>query len=407
MINLLLHLRVEGFIDFRAVGNGCMGEMFIYNCDLNIEGFIHMLDDPTECYKFYWLDSIMQMLGENAQNITFDEVISGMIADAWYSVTEYHLRMGTKDGQGNSVNSIERAVNKLYALEFLEPMADRSRIISVIGQQGRLLYDEKYQISKNVPYRLLSSFLNELGGNDPLWNQRKRLIAYLELINKKGYIPYTIGTERGLKKRIIIGDKWKRFLIDNMVLIRGWIQMKKIKYLQDRNPGVPGIIYKLEPENEKQRKLQNVRKLWTAVIDVAAVRDIYSEKILGQKGYEIDHFVPWSYITNDEMWNLMPVDATINSSKKDKLADWNKYFNSFAQNQFLLNEVVYKYSEIRKIFVSCQRDNLNAIWSTEELYLRGIEKVQFIKILEERLRPIYDSARIQGYLIWRDELARG
>ena len=194
-----------------------------------------MLDDPTECYKFYWLDSIMQMLGENAQNITFDEVISGMIADAWYSVTEYHLRMGTKDGQGNSVNSIERAVNKLYALEFLEPMADRSRIISVIGQQGRLLYDEKYQISKNVPYRLLSSFLNELGGNDPLWNQRKRLIAYLELINKKGYIPYTIGTERGLKKRIIIGDKWKRFLIDNMVLIRGWIQMKKIKYLQDRN----------------------------------------------------------------------------------------------------------------------------------------------------------------------------
>ena len=43
-------------------------------------------------------------------------------------------------------------------------------------------------------------------------------------------------------------------------------------------------------------------------------------KFLGQKGYEIDHFVPWSYITNDEMWNLMPVDATIKSSKKDKLA---------------------------------------------------------------------------------------
>ena len=93
-----------------------MDEIFIYDCNLNIEGFIHMLDDPTECYKFYWLDSIMQLLSEQEENINFDRIISGMISDAWYSVMEYHLRMGTKDNQGNSVNSIERAVNKLDAL---------------------------------------------------------------------------------------------------------------------------------------------------------------------------------------------------------------------------------------------------------------------------------------------------
>ena len=47
-----------------------MDEIFIYDCNLNIEGFIHMLDDPTECYKFYWLDSIMQLLSEQEENIT-------------------------------------------------------------------------------------------------------------------------------------------------------------------------------------------------------------------------------------------------------------------------------------------------------------------------------------------------
>ena len=36
-----------------------MDGMFIYDCNLNIESFIHMLDDPTECYKFYWLDSLL------------------------------------------------------------------------------------------------------------------------------------------------------------------------------------------------------------------------------------------------------------------------------------------------------------------------------------------------------------
>ncbi|WP_029469197.1 hypothetical protein AB9D59_17890 [Blautia producta] len=129
-----------------------------------------------------------------------------MISDAWYSVTEYHLRMGIKDNEGNSVNSIERAVNKLDALNCLEHTADRWQILRVIEENEKLLHDEKYQISKNVSYRLLSSFMKELDGNDPLWDQRKMLIAYMEMINKSCCIPYIIGKERGLSKRVITED---------------------------------------------------------------------------------------------------------------------------------------------------------------------------------------------------------
>lgn len=253
-----------------------MDEVFKYDCNLNIGSFIHMLDDPTECYKFYWLDSIMQLLAEKEESITFDKVISGMIADAWYSVTEYHLKMGTRDTRGNSVNSIERAVNKLNEMNCFEYTVDRRQILEKIKENEKLLHDEKYQIAKNVPYRLLSAFMRELGGNDPLWSQRTRLIAYMEKISNRCCMPYIIGTERGLEKRIILEGSWKRFLIDNMVYIRGWIQMKKIKYLQDRNPGVPGIIYKLEPENEKHRKLQKIRGLWTAVIEMSDIYDMIS-----------------------------------------------------------------------------------------------------------------------------------
>lgn len=377
-----------------------MDELFTYDCNLNIEGFIHMLDDPTECYKFYWLDSIMQLIADGEDQISFDKVISGMIADAWYSVTEYHLRMGTKDGMGNSVNSIERAVNKLDALECLDHTADRQAVIAVIADHEELLHEEKYQISKNVPYRVLSSFLQEVGGNDPLWDQKKRLIAYLEMINKKACIPYTIGNERGLAKQIIIENRWKRFLVDNMVSIRGWIQMKKIKYLQDRNPGVPGIIYKLEPENEKQRKLQNARKLWAAIFDVTNIVDIYSGVNLSKNEYEIDHFVPWSYITNDEMWNLMPVISSLNSSKQDKLPIWDKYFPCFAKNQFIMNRMVYKYSAIRRAFDCCKRDNLNSLWTLCELYIEGIDEETFVATLERHLKPIYEAAHIQGYGVW-------
>lgn len=35
----------------------------------------------------------------------------------------------------------------------------------------------------------------------------------------KTSVPYTIGTERGLNRKIIIEERWKNFLVDNMVSI--------------------------------------------------------------------------------------------------------------------------------------------------------------------------------------------
>ena len=52
------------------------------------------------------------------------------------------------------------------------------------------------------------------------------------------------------------------------------------------------------------------------------------------------------------------------------------------------------------MFRECQRDNLNSLWSMEELYIKGIDENQFIRVLESRLKPIYDSARTQGYGVW-------
>ena len=34
---------------------------------------------------------------------------------------------------------------------------------------------------------------------------------------------------------------------------------------------------------------------------------------------------------NDELWNLMPMDASLNSSKSNRLPKWNPFFQNFAQ----------------------------------------------------------------------------
>lgn len=371
-----------------------------YKNDLNIDSFIHMLDDTTECYKFYWLDALLKLFSLGKTEIFFDDLINQMIADAWYSVVEYHLHLGPKNASGKIMNSLERAVIKLSQLTNIPNDADRDTIILAVKENDRELHGEKDQLTKNVPYRMLSPFMHEVKGNDRIWDQKKRLIAYIEQLNKKECIPYQITNGAGLKKRVVINEEWQDFFMDNFVTISGWIEVKKVRYLQGRNPGVPGIIYKLVPENNKQRKLRYVRNLWNTIIETKPVYDIYSEKLLGLNDFDIDHFVPWSFVANDELWNLLPMDSSLNSSKSNNLPQW-KYFELFAKNQYMMYESAKSSEKIMDKFKKCQRDNLVMPWSMEELYIAENDKEAFIKVLEEKLHPVYDSARIQGYEIWR------
>ena len=165
-------------------------EKLLYSNDLNVENFIHMLDDTTECYKFYWLDSVLKLLSKGKTEMEFEEIIDGMIADAWYSVKECHLHLGPKDGQGKVRNYIEKAVYKLAEVSDIKSTASPEEVLDEIKKHAKLLHEEKCQISKNVPYRLLSSFLSNVSGNDRIWDQKKRLIDYIQRVNKMYCIPY-------------------------------------------------------------------------------------------------------------------------------------------------------------------------------------------------------------------------
>ena len=49
-----------------------------YYNELDIEGFSRMMKDPSYCYKFYWLEAIVQLISENRCEATYDEIINDM-----------------------------------------------------------------------------------------------------------------------------------------------------------------------------------------------------------------------------------------------------------------------------------------------------------------------------------------
>lgn len=369
-----------------------------YYNTLDIESFSLMMKDPSYCYKFYWLEAIVKLISEGITDTTFDAVIDEMIVNAWYSVCEFHIHLsGYQNGEIR--DGLERAVMKLAELSGLPANASRTEIKNAIAAHAAELKSSKEQLTNMVPYRALAAFFNRTK-EQAAWESTVRMVEYIERINQTVLLPYTLGTSSKLKKEIHFHPAWVEMIQDNTVSIIGWIQFEKTKWLQVNNPEVPGLIYKLAPLDERMRKLGKVRNLWEGILELQPVQDVFTGKELQRNQYDIDHFIPWSFVMNDELWNLMPMDSSLNSTKSNRLPKWEPFFIRFADNQYQLYDLIQNKPEIHKLYEGCFRDNLHSIWAGQELYRPGNSKEGFFNILDKNMHPIYDSARRQGYELW-------
>jgi hypothetical protein len=60
------------------------------------------------------------------------------------------------------------------------------------------------------------------------------------------------------------------------------------RYFGTRNPGIPGIIHKLERPG--MRNLAKARAFWDTILSVQPLKCIYSSEPI-QPGYDLDHFL--------------------------------------------------------------------------------------------------------------------
>lgn len=372
-----------------------------YYNKLDIRSFALMLKDPSYCYKFYWLEAIVSLISAGVTDSTFDEIIDEMICNAWYSVREFHIHLSGLSSDGSVRDGLERAVLKLSELSRLPANASKVEIRNEIKRYNKELQKPKEQLTNMVPYRALAGFFMN-AGEVVNWDSIRRLTAYIEAFNKDfTALPYTLGTSSKLAKEVHFHPDWVRMIQDNTVNILGWIQYEKVRWLQNNNPEVPGLVYKLAPMDEKMRKLGKVRKLWDGILECHEIRDIFTGELMQARKYDIDHFIPWSFVMNDELWNLMPMDSSLNSSKSNRLPQWDPFFKRFSENQFILYQLIQEKPMIHKLYEGCWRDNLHSIWAGQELYRPGNSREYFTEILQKNMQPVYDSAKRQGYEIWQ------
>lgn len=368
----------------------------VYSGELDYRAFGSMLDHPTQCYKFYWLEAIMNLMLKKYR-FSFDEIFDEMIVSAWYTVTQYHLFLGPMI-EGERRDAINRAIDVLIENTSLNENSKPDEIRSVLKEQNYLVLEYKRKLAKNVPYKLLSSFSSELTQD----KGDAYRIEYIQILNQEIHLPYIIENGVGIGKCVVLQEAWIPFLMDNYLIIKNWIQYNKIQFLQMINPGVPGIINKLDDERNNVRHLERVRDLWNAHIEVSnkEIVDIYTGNKL-ESTFDVDHFIPWSYVAHDEMWNLIPSNASANRSKSNHLPEWDLYFHKMANMEYDLYKSVVEYDSIHKLFEKCYAKNLQSLWAIEELYVKENTEYEFKHKLEAHMYPLYEAARMQGYIEWR------
>ena len=365
-----------------------------YDEELNIGVLSRIFDRNriTNSYKYFWFMAILKKIGNEHFEFTYDELINQMLADAWYMVTEYNLRLGPN----GVADYLEETVRYIFNKEKFPSASKEEDLLNYLDMTDdtNIGKFKKEYLIQNVPYCLQSPFYPDI----------KNLgRTKTDLINQRPHLLYYFVALSGLKSRIRVNDDWKTYLFKNKDILMAWVKYNLAGFLQDRNPNVPGILDKLE--KPEKRNLSRVSKYWKVILTKdSSIRDIYGDIVMNDEKISIDHFVPWQYVASDELWNLSPTTKSINSRKGNHLPVFDTYFDKLAHIEYRAYLIWQADKTDRDLYDECLEYHVNSDAARKNLYGDGLDELKFKNALRDIIKPVYDSAKLCGFSEWEYNL---
>ncbi|UJP65900.1 HNH endonuclease domain-containing protein [Mongoliitalea daihaiensis] len=278
-------------------------------------------DSTSATYKYYWFLSILESLCANRLVIPKTELFSNMIAIPWYTVNYFQVSFGKQD-------VIHREIENIKSFEKISIDENKEVIVSKLTQSQNLQTQKAlYHFDNQVPHWFLSPWFDS--------NKSKKDI-YAGSKNFDNECLYAL-----YQDRIELNPNWLAYLIENIRFLKDFCYWNLAVFLQKRNPGVPEIPNKLIKPAVRSALTNQRRNFWNVVFDELGEIDcIYTGEKLNKSNYAVEHFIPYSYVCHDLMWNLVPADPRFNSHKSNKLPSLDDYFDGFYRIQKEAVEIV-------------------------------------------------------------------
>ena len=290
------------------------------NTEINVQAFSRALDDATTAYKFLWLLAILKIVEpKNKTVIKFRDISREMVNLAIAPVYEFKLHFGGSD-QTKGSDRTKQYLNRIFLDGAPERKTNNAASVSFSSKEEGRFDKERLDMERYVPYRLLTPFFeSDLRGLKDRNKNPEIIKRAAKTFRSKSPPPYRFIGD-GDNSAIEIHPRWWDYWLSNMAIVRGWAMWNWATFLQDRNPSIPGIINKIQYDSTKPL-MRAQRDFWREVIKHknGHATCIYSGEKISLGKYQVDHYIPWSFIGHSHLWNLAPVTEEANRSKSDRL----------------------------------------------------------------------------------------
>ena len=240
-------------------------------------------------YKFGFLKSILDNLYEVDENLTlsFDQLFGKFAEIYWNLILKYHLRQSPDNVEGNTT--------------YLE--------------QTLLEAKSKYMIPEDTPYESLT-YQMALDINSKVKSRCKNNVVGA-LFGDTQELFYSFDKK---SEWLRINPQMYTFVCKHKLVIEKLNYFEWAKYLEKVNSSRSSdhLLTKID-ESTLRSNLNRYRKILEDEFE--SHNCFYCGRKLNAQNTHVDHFIPWSFIKSDDIWNFVLSCNTCNIKKNDKLAE--------------------------------------------------------------------------------------
>lgn len=252
-------------------------------------------------YKFALTKFLLDYARENelsgTKTITYSVIAENFLEYYWFQECKYKLK---QDFKIERMPMVIRIIRKYCGEEY-------------IPENYEKYFNNKPDIKRRMIYEIEKTCLQDV----------------IPRLQPKGtfkfYKHFHTLSPSGKKYRLPPKDKryievtvdTHRFFKDNYHELSKFLIYEWAKFLEKTN-FTPRLIAKIEGLGlHKRRSLSGFRNILLKQMDAKC---FYCNKIVKKDEIHIDHFIPWSYIYDDAVWNLVISCSSCNLKKSDYLA---------------------------------------------------------------------------------------
>ena len=339
-----------------------------------------VFDKTVATYKYYWFLGILDLYvkqGKTRMNVW--EIMISMVANAWYPVNYFRLSFGKSESLYEAILTLQKKNN----IPINIGVRDLTDMLHLLVQRPEIRKQLNF-LQLNVPFRFLRPWIDTSDDREMV----KRSQTF-----ENGCL-YKLEKENGTLW-IELNPIWLTYLQENYDILSSFAYWGLTNFLQVRNPNVPNIPNKLI-KREERNSLSAQRKFWNTAINAGLeVRCLYTNKLLVEREYDLDHFIPWSFVSHDLLWNLMPADSSINSSKSNKLPDLNLYLPKLAEAHQAALRINLEKGKQDKLL----EDYLSLGFTPQEIVQMNQERL--LDCFSQTFTPMNQIALNMGFESWK------